>query len=52
MELLNILYGTMETYGQPTADSLQAELAPWNPADLAIDAKILVWGVRPYLEAN
>lgn len=45
MELVNIFYGTMETCGQPSVDNLRAELAPWNPADLAIDAKILVWGV-------
>ncbi|KAH9766383.1 C2 domain-containing protein [Citrus sinensis] len=44
MELVNIFYGTVETCGQPSVDNLRAELAPWNPADLAIDAKILVWG--------
>ncbi|XP_062178337.1 uncharacterized protein LOC133883124 isoform X2 [Alnus glutinosa] len=43
MELLNILYGTMETCGQPTVDNFQAELAPWSPTDLATDARILVW---------
>lgn len=43
MELLNILIGTMETCGQTTLDKFQAELAPWNPADLATNARILVW---------
>ncbi|KAG2726780.1 hypothetical protein I3760_01G128300 [Carya illinoinensis] len=43
MELIKILYGTMETGSQPTVDHFQAELAPWSPADLAIDARILVW---------
>jgi len=45
MELLNILYGTMETCGQPTVDNFQAELAPWSPTDLATDARILDWKV-------
>ncbi|KAL5541456.1 hypothetical protein UlMin_009166 [Ulmus minor] len=43
VELLNILYGTMETYSQPAGDNFQAELTPWSSADLASDAKILVW---------
>ena len=45
MELLNILYGTMETCGQPTVENFQAELAPWSPTDLGTDARILVWKV-------
>ncbi|XP_044485071.1 uncharacterized protein LOC123210663 isoform X2 [Mangifera indica] len=43
MELLNLLKGTMETYGQPCIDDFQANLAPWCPADLAVEARILVW---------
>lgn len=43
MELLNILYGAMESCGHPTVDDFQAELAPWSPTDLATDARILVW---------
>ena len=47
MELLNILYKTMETFSQPTADSSQSKLTPWSPADLAADGRILVWKVFP-----
>ncbi|KAK1591812.1 hypothetical protein Q3G72_014066 [Acer saccharum] len=43
-ELLNILYAAKESYGQPTVDNSLAELAPWNLADLATDARVLVWG--------
>ncbi|XP_044499300.1 uncharacterized protein LOC123220770 isoform X3 [Mangifera indica] len=43
MKLLNILQGTMETCGQPSVNNFQAELAPWSTADLAVDARILVW---------
>ncbi|KAJ1418687.1 VPS13, repeated coiled region [Sesbania bispinosa] len=43
MELLSILYETMETCSQPTADSSQCKLVPWSPADLATDGRILVW---------
>lgn len=43
MELLNILYGTMENCGQSTVDNFQTVVAPWNPADLAVHARILVW---------
>lgn len=45
MELLNILYGTTDANGQPSIDNFNAELAPWNPADLATNARILVWKV-------
>lgn len=45
MELLNILYGTMENCGQSTVDNFQTVVAPWNPADLAVHARILVWRV-------
>ncbi|PRQ39555.1 putative vacuolar protein sorting-associated protein [Rosa chinensis] len=43
MKLLNIFYGTLETVGQPAVDNFQAERAPWSPADLYTDARILVW---------
>ncbi|KAA8527969.1 hypothetical protein F0562_035162 [Nyssa sinensis] len=43
LELLNILYGKMQNSGQPVVENLQAELAPWNPTDLATEARILVW---------
>ncbi|XP_027330645.1 uncharacterized protein LOC113846496 isoform X2 [Abrus precatorius] len=43
MELLNILYETMETCSQPVTESFQSTIAPWSPADLATDCKILVW---------
>ncbi|KAF3970469.1 hypothetical protein CMV_005848 [Castanea mollissima] len=43
MELLNIVYGTVEARGQSTVDCFQAELAPWSPADIANDARILFW---------
>lgn len=40
-----MLYETMDTYSLSTADSFQAKLAPWSPADLATDGRILVWKV-------
>lgn len=43
MELLGILYKTMETCSQPTADNFQSTLAAWSPVDLATDGRILVW---------
>ncbi|XP_059643008.1 uncharacterized protein LOC132284858 [Cornus florida] len=43
MELLNIFYGTMENSGQPVVEKSQPEFAPWNPPDLATEARILVW---------
>lgn len=52
MELLNILYEAMETCSQPTADSCQSKLAPWSPADLATDGRILVWKVFPKFFLN
>lgn len=45
MELLNIVYGTVEARGQSAVDYFQAELAPWSPADIANDARILFWKV-------
>ncbi|RVX21853.1 putative ribonuclease H protein [Vitis vinifera] len=43
MELLDILYGTMEKSNKSTVENYQAGLAPWSLADLATDARILVW---------
>ncbi|PON64877.1 Phosphatidylinositol-4, 5-bisphosphate phosphodiesterase gamma [Parasponia andersonii] len=43
MQLLDILYGTMDTCNQPAGKDFQAELTSWSSADLASDAKILVW---------
>ncbi|XP_019418850.1 PREDICTED: uncharacterized protein LOC109329610 isoform X2 [Lupinus angustifolius] len=43
MELLNILYKTMETYSLSTADSFEAKLTARSPSDLATDGRILVW---------
>ncbi|XP_057959044.1 uncharacterized protein LOC131151699 [Malania oleifera] len=43
MELLNIVYGTMGSSDQSGVESFQPHLAPWRPADLATEAKILVW---------
>ena len=45
MELLNIFYGTIETCSLATGDDFRDELTPWSSADLASDAKILVWRV-------
>ncbi|GFZ13853.1 calcium-dependent lipid-binding family protein [Actinidia rufa] len=43
MDLLNILYGTTQSSGQPEFEKLQAEFVPWNRPDLATEARILVW---------
>ncbi|CAK9187594.1 unnamed protein product [Ilex paraguariensis] len=43
VELLNILYGTMQSGTQHVVENFQEELAPWNPPDLATEARILVW---------
>ncbi|KAG8658937.1 uncharacterized protein LOC110610326 isoform X2 [Manihot esculenta] len=43
MELLSMLYDTMENCGQSTVDNFQAQFAPWSSADIATDARILVW---------
>lgn len=45
MELLSMLYDTMENCGQSTVDNFQAQFAPWSSADIATDARILVWKV-------
>lgn len=49
MELLDILYVAMDPCVQPGVVDFQAGLAPLNAADLATDAKILVWRVCNYL---
>ncbi|XWS14258.1 hypothetical protein CRYUN_Cryun36dG0107400 [Craigia yunnanensis] len=43
MELLDIFYVAMDPRVQPGVGDFQARLAPWSAADLATDAKILVW---------
>ncbi|XP_048235070.1 uncharacterized protein LOC8261314 isoform X2 [Ricinus communis] len=43
MELLNMLNDTMENYGQSAVDNLQTQFAPWSSADIATEARILVW---------
>ncbi|XVF38939.1 hypothetical protein REPUB_Repub20aG0145800 [Reevesia pubescens] len=43
MELLDILYVAMDPCVQPGVVDFQAGLAPCSAADLATDAKILVW---------
>ncbi|KAH8501006.1 hypothetical protein H0E87_016007 [Populus deltoides] len=43
MELVNILYNTVDNYGQSTVDNFQTQIAPWSSADLATDSRILVW---------
>lgn len=51
-DLLNILNDAMEPCGQHAVDNLQAQLTPWSSADLATDAKILVWRVCSLYERN
>ena len=46
MELLDILYSIMEKSNKSTVENCQVGLAPWSLADLATDARILVWRVR------
>ncbi|CAK7326271.1 unnamed protein product [Dovyalis caffra] len=43
LELVNILYNTVDNYGQSTVDNFQTQISPWSSADLATDARILVW---------
>lgn len=45
MQLFDILYGAMKTYGQAPVDHIPDGIQPWSPADLASDARILVWKV-------
>lgn len=52
MELLDILYGTMEKSNKSTVENYQAGLAPWSLADLATDARILVWRVHSQHKKN
>ncbi|XP_042475866.1 uncharacterized protein LOC122057714 isoform X2 [Macadamia integrifolia] len=42
LDLLNIIYSTVEKSGS-ASENFQIGLAPWNPADLAAEARILVW---------
>ncbi|XP_042516642.1 uncharacterized protein LOC122090931 isoform X2 [Macadamia integrifolia] len=43
LELLKIIYSMLGNRGQDTIENSQIGLAPWSPADLATEAKILVW---------
>jgi vacuolar protein sorting-associated protein 13A/C len=43
MDLINILCGTMKKDSQPVVDNAQPLFVPWNPPDLASDARVLVW---------
>ncbi|KAF6156504.1 hypothetical protein GIB67_011305 [Kingdonia uniflora] len=43
MELLDIFYGTVECSDRSTSENLETGLASWSPADLATEARILVW---------
>ncbi|KAK9139107.1 hypothetical protein Scep_008788 [Stephania cephalantha] len=43
MELLNLLYGMVDTSDQNASEDFQTGLAVWGPADLSADARILVW---------
>ncbi|KAH1088253.1 hypothetical protein AAZX31_07G215500 [Glycine max] len=43
MELLSLLYETMENCSQPTTDNFQSKVVPWSPVDLATDGRILIW---------
>ncbi|OVA16691.1 Peroxin/Ferlin domain [Macleaya cordata] len=43
LELLNIFYGTVENVDQVASEISQTGLAPWSPADLSSEARILVW---------
>ncbi|XP_028555160.1 putative vacuolar protein sorting-associated protein 13A [Dendrobium catenatum] len=43
LRLLNIFYGPTENINEISSGHLQTGAAPWLPADLATDARILVW---------
>ncbi|KAK9136608.1 hypothetical protein Sjap_007202 [Stephania japonica] len=43
MELLNLLYGMVDTSDQNASEDFQTGLAVWGPANLSADARILVW---------
>lgn len=44
-DLLNLLNGAMHSDEQHTVEHLQTGLVPWNPPDMATEARILVWRV-------
>lgn len=45
-ELLNLLHGAMPRDDeQHTVENCQTGIIPWNPPDLATEARILVWRV-------
>lgn len=44
-KLLDTFYGSMESSGQNSDGCPQTGHLPWHPADLATDARILVWKV-------
>ncbi|PKU68629.1 hypothetical protein MA16_Dca027099 [Dendrobium catenatum] len=46
LRLLNIFYGPTENINEISSGHLQTGAAPWLPADLATDARILVWKVH------
>ncbi|XP_028786889.1 uncharacterized protein LOC114742843 [Neltuma alba] len=43
VELMNIIYGALETCSEPAAGSFQDKLGPWSPGALATNCRILVW---------
>ncbi|XP_020520361.1 uncharacterized protein LOC18430003 [Amborella trichopoda] len=43
MELLSILYGTLETNDSADTKDFQTCRVSWHPAELSADARILVW---------
>ncbi|GMH18990.1 hypothetical protein Nepgr_020831 [Nepenthes gracilis] len=43
MELVNILYSTMQSSGPPIDEDFQPKHAPWSSADMEMEARILVW---------
>ncbi|XP_077211040.1 calcium-dependent lipid-binding family protein isoform X2 [Tasmannia lanceolata] len=43
MDLLSILYDTVESSDQNASEDLDTAVSPWHPSDLATYARILVW---------
>ncbi|XP_065863891.1 uncharacterized protein [Euphorbia lathyris] len=43
MELLNMLYETMDNCSQSAVDNFQTQFAPWSSAEMTTEARILVW---------
>ncbi|KAI3834068.1 hypothetical protein MKX03_035864 [Papaver bracteatum] len=43
LELLDIFYGTVDNLDQVANEISQSGVAPWSPADLSTEARILVW---------